>query len=369
MQVERITLYHISKRLKHPFETSFGVEHDRQAIIVRVEGDGAVGWGECVAGNGPWYSSETTVTAWHVLSEYLVPLVLGAELTGPEVVFDRFAPVKGHRMAKAGLEMAVWDLAASQQDVSLATLLGGTRDRVPVGVSVGVQESLDALVDRVAGFIDAGYGRIKIKIKPGWDVEPVRMLRERFPNVMLQVDANSAYSLDDAPTFRELDRFDLLLIEQPLAHDDVYFHAKLQAELKTPICLDESIISVDYARAALELESCRIINVKPGRVGGHTPSRRIHDLCRERDVPLWHGGMLETGVGRAHSVALASLPGFTLPGDISASDRYYERDLVDPPFTLNPDSTLTVPDGPGIGVTVDTELLREATRRRAEFTA
>lgn len=368
MHPEQITLYYISKRLQHPFQTSFGIEHDREALIVRVEEAGAVGWGECVASNGPWYSPETAETAWHILSNYLIPLVFQQDFDDPAEVFDLLSPVKGHRMAKAGLEMALWDLAAVQQGVSLSKLLGGTRDRVQVGVSVGVQESIDALVDRVAGFLDQGYSRIKIKIKPGWDVEPVRALRADFPDVLLQIDANSAYTLDDVDIFKELDQYNLLLIEQPLAHDDIYFHSKLQMELETPICLDESIISVEYAQAALELRSCGIINIKPGRVGGHTSSKRIHNLCRKRSVPLWHGGMLETGIGRAHSVALASLPGFTLPGDISASERYYAEDIVAPAFTLNEDSTLSVPAGPGIGVEVLTRRLKDVTLRRVEFT-
>lgn len=370
MRPERITLHHISMPLVHPFETSFGVEANREAIIVCVEADGAAGWGECVAGRRPWYSYETVTTAWHILSDVLIPLVLGQELEKPRAVFDRFGRVRGHPMAKAGLEMAMWALAATQQETPLARLLGGRRDRVPVGVSVGVQESVDALLARVAGFLEQGYGRIKIKIKPGWDVAPVRALRRKFPDLLLQVDANSAYTLADTAVFKRLDEFDLLLIEQPLGHDDVYDHARLQQQIRTPICLDESIRSVAHARAALELGSCRIINIKPGRVGGHTASIRIHDLCRRRDVPVWHGGMLETGIGRAHSVALASLPGFTLPGDISASARYYAQDLVEPPFVLNSeDSTLGVPAAPGLGVAVNTERLQAVTLRTATFTA
>ena len=353
--------------LAQPFETSFGVEQDRECIILRAEADGAVGWGECVAGTGPWYSYETVTTAWHVLSDFLIPLLLGQELTGPDEVFDRFSRVRGHQMAKAGLEMALWDLAAVLRGVSLARLLGGSRDRVPVGVSVGIQPTPELLLERVQGFVDQGYGRVKIKIKPGWDVEVTHLLRREFPDLPLQVDANSAYHLADAPTFEAIDDLGLLLIEQPLDHDDIYDHGALQRRLRTPICLDESIISVDHARVALELGSCRTINIKPGRVGGHTTSRRIHDLCVSHGVPVWHGGMLETGIGRAHSVALAGLPGFTLPGDISASDRYYDVDLIDPPFTLNPDSTLSVPTGTGIGVRVDEQRLQSLTLRQAEF--
>lgn len=363
LKVNRVVLYHISMPLVHPFETSFGVERDRDCIIVRVEGDGATGWGECVAGTGPWYSYETTQTSWHILSDFLIPMVLDTPFDGPESVFDRFARVRGHNMAKASLEMAVWDLAAKQAGIPLARMLGGVRDRVPVGVSIGVQPSLEVLLERVAGFVEQGYRRVKIKIKPGWDAGVTRAVRERFPEIPLQVDANSAYHIDDVDVFRAMDDLDLLLIEQPLDHDDIYEHSLLQRELKTPICLDESIHSVADARAALELGSCRVINIKPGRVGGHTSSKRVHDFCRERGVPVWHGGMLETGVGRAHNVALASLAGFTLPGDISASARYYHEDLVDPPFTLNADSTLSVPTGAGIGVTVNTDLLQAVTLR------
>ncbi|MFQ5594876.1 MAG: o-succinylbenzoate synthase [Anaerolineae bacterium] len=367
MKVDRIILHHIRMTYVHPFETSFGVERDRDCIIVRVDGDGAVGWGECVAMAAPWYSYETTQTNWHILSDFLIPTVLETEFDGPESVFDAFARVRGHNMAKAGLEMAIWDLAATQAGVPLAQMLGGVRDRVPVGVSIGVQPSLDALLNRIAGFVEQGYQRIKIKIKPGWDAEITRAVRQNFPETPLQVDANSAYRIADVDVFRAMDDLSLLLIEQPLAHDDIYQHSLLQRELKTPICLDESIHSVDDARTALALDSSRVINIKPGRVGGHTSSRRIHDFCQSQGIPVWHGGMLETGVGRAHSVALASLAGFTLPGDISASARYYREDIITPPFTLNDDSTLSVPRKAGIGVNVQTGRLEAVTLRRAEY--
>lgn len=367
LEVERVTLCHISMPYVHPFETSFGMEREHHAIIVRVEGDGVVGWGECVAGAGPWYSYETTQTAWHILSDFLIPMVLHRAFEGPEQVFDHFARVRGHNMAKAGLEMAIWDLAAKQAGISLSQQLGGVRDRVPVGVSVGIQPTLDALLDRIAGFVEQGYARIKIKIKPGWDADVTRAVRRRFPEIPLQVDANSAYRLSDVEVFRAMDDLNLLLIEQPLAYDDIYEHSLLQRELKTAICLDESIHSVEDARTALALDSCRVINIKPGRVGGHTSSKRIHDFCQSRGIPVWHGGMLETGIGRAHNVALASLSNFTLPGDISASARYYHEDIVDPPFVLNEDSTLSVPTGAGIGVTVNTDRLKAITQREAEY--
>lgn len=367
LRIDRVVLHQVRMPLAHPFETSFGVQRERDCIILRVEGDGAVGWGECVAAGGPWYAYETTQTAWHILSDFLVPLVLEQRFDGAASVYDALAPVKGHYMAKAGLEMTIWDLAAKQEDVSLSQMLGGVRDRVSVGVSVGVQPSVDELLARIAGFVEQGYRRVKIKIKPGWDVNVTRAVREQFPELPLQVDANSAYRLSDVDVFKAMDGLDLLLIEQPLAHDDIYEHSLLQRELETPVCLDESIHSVDDARAALALGSCRVINIKPGRVGGHTSSKRIHDLCQAEQVPVWHGGMLETGVGRAHSVALASLAGFTLPGDISASARYYHEDIIDPPFTLNADSTLSVPQEAGIGVTVDLSRLQDVTLRKQEF--
>jgi O-succinylbenzoate synthase len=367
MRIERVTLYQVRMSLLAPFETSFGVETERECIVVRLDGEGVTGWGECVASLGPWYSYETITTAWHILVDFLIPAVLGEELSGPEEVAERLGRVRGHPMAKAGLEMAAWDLAALQGGVPLARLLGGTRERVAVGVSIGIQPSLERLLARVEEYVMQGYARVKIKIKPGWDVAVTQAVRAEFPNLRLQVDANSAYHPEDADIFRQIDDLDLLLIEQPLDHDDIYDHAKLQAVLQTPICLDESIGSVDQARMAIELGSCRNINIKPGRVGGHTSSRRIHNLCQERGIPVWHGGMLETGIGRAHNVALASLPGFTLPGDISASSRYYATEIVDPPFTLNPDSTIDVPTSPGIGVHVDAIALRHFTLHEASW--
>jgi o-succinylbenzoate synthase len=368
MYLNRIELFHIRMRLQQPFETSFGVEQDRDCILVRVEGDGAVGWGECVASMGPWYSYETTDTAWHILTSFLIPIVIRSTQLTPESVPALFQPVRGHNMAKAGLEMALWDLDARQHNIALSKRLGGERDRVPVGVSVGIQPSLEQLVDQVRSFVQQGYGRIKIKIKPGWDVEVAQTLRRTFPDLPIQVDANSAYRLKDAAVFEAMDDLGLLLIEQPLAHDDIYEHHKLQQRLATPICLDESIHSVADAAAALELGSCRNINIKPGRVGGHAASRQIHDLCLSRQVPVWHGGMLETGIGRAHNVALASLQGFVLPGDISASDRYYAQDIVEPAFRLNADSTISVPTGPGIGVEVNEQQIRSMALRHAAHT-
>jgi len=367
MNIESIELRQITLPLVSPFTTSFGTQSDRPCVIVTVRAGEAAGYGECVAGDGPWYSYETVATAWHVLEEFLTPRLLGFDLDDPTAVWDLFAPIRGHNMAKAALEMACWDLAAKTRGVSLRDLLGGARDRVAVGVSVGIQASPAALVDTVRRYVDDGYARIKLKIAPGHDEAYVTAVRAAFPDTLVQVDANSAYTLADAPLFQRVDTLDLLLIEQPLADDDIVDHATLQRELHTPICLDESIHAPDDARHALDLGSCGVINIKPGRVGGHRRSREIHDLCRARDIPVWCGGMLETNIGRAHNVALASLPGFTLPGDISASARYYAHDVAGPDFTLNSDSTLSVPSGPGIGVEPDPTALEVATDRVETF--
>jgi O-succinylbenzoate synthase len=377
--IDTIELHHIDLPLVHPFETSFGRETTRPCILVAVHGGGVTGWGECVDGAGPWYSYETIGTAWHVLRDFLIPIVVGWEVASPLDVARHFRHVRGHPMARAALESAVWDLLARGQGVPLADLLVdptaraerlsggngdfGRRQRVSVGVSLGIEPTLEALLDKVSHRIDEGYGRVKLKIKPGWDVDVVDAVRHRWPNLPLQVDANAAYGLSDASIIRELDRFDLLLIEQPFHHEDIVDHARLQAQLQTPLCLDESIHSPEHARWALEIDACRVINIKVGRVGGLTAAREIHDRCEERGLPVWCGGMLETNVGRAANVALASLPNFTLPGDISASARYYHRDIAEPDFVLNDDSTLSVPCDPGLGVCVDRERLAAVRKR------
>jgi O-succinylbenzoate synthase len=330
---------------------------------------GLTGYGECVAAAEPGYCYETVTTAWHILRDFLVPAVLGQELTDIPSFIAWYARVRGNPLAKAGLEMAAWDVMGQAQAKSLAQMLGGVRDRVEVGVSVGIQPSAQALVERVGRYISEGYARIKIKIKPGRDLAEARAVRAAFPIMRLQVDANSAYQLADAPLFQQMDDLNLLLIEQPLAEDDIYDHSKLQPQLKTPICLDESILSADHARAAIELGACRIINIKAARVSGLLEAKKVHDLCRERGVPVWCGGMLETNIGRASNIALASLPGFTLPGDISASARYYAEDIADPPFVLNSDSTLSVPTRPGLGVQVNQKNLERFTVERRVFAA
>ena len=367
MKIEQVELRVVELPLVEPFETSFGREEVRPCILVKAQGDGLWGWGECVAGAGPWYSYETIETAWHVLKDFLIPLTLGRELDHPTEIARGWKRVRGHPMAKAGLESALWDLWARSRGISLKEALGGVKDRVESGISLGIQPSLDELLERVESALEQGYRRIKVKIKPGWDVTVVEAIRERFGEIPLMADANAAYTLGDLPTLKALDEFGLMMIEQPFRYDDLVDHAELQRQLKTPVCLDESIKSPDDARQAIKLGSCKIINIKPGRVGGPSAAKEIHDLCVQRDVPVWCGGMLETGIGRAHNVALASLPGFTLPNDLSASERYYRQDLVEPPFALNPDGTLRVPSGPGLGVEVVEERVERATVRREVF--
>ena len=369
MKIEQIELRHVVMRLVAPFETSFGVEQDRACIMVAMRTDGLTGYGECVAAAEPGYCYETATTAWHILQDFIVPAVLGQELADIPSLIARYARVRGNPLAKAGLEMAAWDVLGQAQTKSLAQMLGGVRDRVEVGVSVGIQPTTAALVERVGRYIGEGYARIKIKIKPGRDLAEARAVRAAFPSIRLQVDANSAYQLADAPLFQQMDDLNLLLIEQPLGEDDIYDHSKLQPQLRTPICLDESILSAGHARAAIELGACRIINIKAARVSGLLEARQVHDLCRDRGVPVWCGGMLETNIGRASNLALASLPGFTLPGDISATSRYYAEDIADPPFVLNSDSTLSVPTGPGLGVKVNQKNLERFTVKREEFAA
>ena len=367
MRIDRIEIREVGLPLVHPFETSFGRETKQHVVVVIAFADGLVGYGESAAGIGPWYSYETVETCWHVQRDFLIPLLLQDDLDRPSAVVTRLAAVRGHNMAKTGLEAAVWDLFAKAAGQSMSKYLSGVRTRIESGVSIGVQSSVDALIDRIGMFLDEGYRRIKMKIKPGWDVDVVRAVREAFADARLMVDANCAYTLDDAERLRRLDGLNLMMIEQPLSHHDLLDHARLQRQLDTPLCLDESIVTPEHARAAIELGSCRIVNIKAGRVGGLEAARRTHDLCRSHGLPVWCGGLLETGIGRAHNVALSTLPGFTLPGDVSASARYYEQDVIDPPFTLNADGTIGVPDGPGIGVSVDEDRLDACTVRKETF--
>lgn len=350
-----------------PFETSFGREVERECILIALQADGLAGYGECVATRDPGYNYETTGTAWHILKEFVAPLILGRDVKDAVDFQQRVSGIRGHHLAKAGVEMALWDLLGKRSGKSLREMLGGKWNKVSVGVSVGLQESPEVLVRTVSKYVESGYARVKIKIKPGRDVGDASAVRKAFPNLRLQVDANSAYSLETSQTLRPLDQLNLLLIEQPLFEDDIWDHHKLQEQFRTPICLDESILSPRHARYALEMKACRIINIKAGRVGGLSQAVEVHDVCHARDVPVWCGGMLETGVGRASNLALASLPGFTLPGDISASDRYYQRDITQERFMLNGDSTIDVPRGAGLGVAIDEEALASFTLARLEL--
>ncbi len=353
MKIESISLNMLSMPLVSHFETSFGRIYNRDCILITIRAEGLTGYGECVADRDPGYCYETSGTAWHILKDFIVPRLLGQDVLDAADFQRRVASIRGHNLAKAGVEMALWDLIGQRAGKSLRELWGGVRDRVDVGVSVGLQDSPDILVETVGRYIASGYRRIKIKIKPGRDVGDAQAVRRAFPDIRLQVDANSAYTLETASVLQPLDDLNLLLIEQPLFEDDIWDHAKLQKQFKTPICLDESIVSPRHARYALEMQACGVINIKAGRVGGLSQGLEIHELCQKAGIPVWCGGMLETNVGRATNLALASLPGFVLPADVSASARYYARDITHETFTLNPDSTISVPSAPGLGVTVD----------------
>jgi o-succinylbenzoate synthase len=353
IHVDKVEMRLIRLPLKEPFETSFGRIDSRLIFLVSVEAEGLRGWGEVVAAEEPRYSYETAGTALHVIRDFLGPALMSQPLASLSELAQRFALFRGHNMAKAGLELAYMDLLAQMTNQSLSARLGGTRPRIPVGVSLGIQSRPAQLLERVDRYLALGYQRIKLKIKPGWDVDIVAEVRQRHPDILLSVDANSAYTLNDKDHLKRLDDFNLLMIEQPLEYDDLLDHARLQRELATPLCLDESITGLRQAKKALEIGSCRIINIKVGRVGGYLQALAIHDLCYSKGIPVWCGGMLESGIGRAHNIALASLPGFTLPGDISASSRYFARDVIVPEVDVAPDGTVNVPHGFGLGFEVD----------------
>jgi len=367
VKIDSVELIKVKLPYVHFFETSFGREYERHFLLLVIRAEGLTAYGECVAERAPLYSAETTETAWHVLEDYFIPLLFDKGLTGPVEFAGAAKAFRGHPMAKAGLELALWDLAAKRKNVSLRELYGGTRVEIEAGVSVGIEDTLADLVKRVEGYLGQGYRRIKIKIKPGWDIEACAAIREKFPDILLQVDANGAYSLEDVDTLKKLDAFNLLLIEQPFRPYDLWDHSRLQPLLKTPLCLDESIISFDTARAALDMGSCRIINIKVGRVGGIVEARKIHDHCQDKGVPVWCGGMLESGIGRAHNLHLASLANFRLPADLSASRRYYRQDLIEPEVELSPGGTIPVPTGPGIGVFPREDRIKNAALRREVF--
>ena len=363
--IQSIELREIRLPLIHFFETSFGRTTERRIVLARViDSNGVEGWGECTAGEGPFYSDEWTDTCWATLSEFLAPMVVGKKVESAAQVFSLMRPVRGHRMAKATLETACWDLEAKSAGVPLWKHLGGTRPEIASGVSIGIQDTPDILLEKIRKEVNAGYQRIKIKIKPGWDLKIIERVRKEFPDIRLMGDANSAYKPSDVPLFQQLDQFNLMMLEQPLSHDDIFDHAKLQRQIKTPICLDESIRSAEDATNAITLESCRIINVKLGRVGGHAEAKRIERVAGENEIPIWCGGMLESGIGRAHNIAMSTLAGFTLPGDVSASARYWEEDIIDPPVRVSSSGTIKPPDSPGIGVTINLPRIEALTVRK-----
>jgi o-succinylbenzoate synthase len=369
LKIEALTLREIHVRLKSSFETSFGIMWQRRILLVEACSDGLSGWGEVTAGEGPFYNSETTDTAWSVFCDFLAPLALGGEISTPTDVPVLLSAIRGHEMAKAAMENALWDIESQRRAMPLARLLGGTAREIPCGVSLGIQNSPEALLPIIERELAAGYQRIKIKIKPGKDLEFIAAVRKRFPAVKLMVDANSAYHLQQAAHLKEFDAYDLMMIEQPLAWDDIFDHAKLQAQMRTPICLDESIHNAHHASAAIDLKACRIINLKLGRVGGHTEARHVEEVCRNRSVPVWCGGMLETGIGRAHNIAMASLPGFVLPGDVSASQRYWQEDIIEPEVEVTARGTIDVPTQPGLGYTVRRKRIEQLTVRQQVFLA
>lgn len=364
MRIERVTLREIRMPMVMRFETSFGATTDRRIMLVEVQAGGVTGWGECTAGEEPHYSPETIESAWHILRDFLWPEIRGKEFNSARDVWAMFRQTRGHNMAKAALESAIWDAEAKQKGMPLWKLLGGVREEIASGVSIGIQPTVSDLIATVEKELAAGYQRIKIKIKPGQEIKPVEALRKRWPNVRLMVDANSAYTLEDIALLKQLDPYGLMMIEQPLGWDDIYSHAKLQKQIQTPICLDECIHEYGHALAAIELGACKIINMKMGRVGGQLQVRRIHDLCQKNGIPVWCGGMLEAGIGRAQNIALSTLENFTLPGDVAASKRYWAEDIIDPEVEVTPKGTIKVPSGPGIGYQVKLERVERLTVRR-----
>ncbi|MFQ5965325.1 MAG: o-succinylbenzoate synthase, partial [Candidatus Scalinduaceae bacterium] len=348
-------------------ETSFGRTEKRRILLTKVFSDGAVGYGECTAGEAPFFSHETIDTAWIIIKETLAPIIIGRTWIDPSEVSKWFKPIRGHQMARAALENACWDLTARSRNIPLYELLGGTLKKIPCGVSIGIQNNTEQLLERIKTEVEAGYRRIKIKIKPGWDYDIISLVCKHYPDIALCVDANSAYTLSDINLLKSLDEFNLLMIEQPLSYDDIIDHSKLQKQIKTSICLDEPITSLDKARKAIEMESCQIINLKLGRVGGISEAIKIHDYCYEHNIPVWCGGMLEAGIGRSHNIAISTLPGFSLPGDVSASKRYFEEDIIEPPVTVDEDGFINVPQVPGTGYEPKEDYIERITVRREVF--
>jgi O-succinylbenzoate synthase len=369
MKIESVTLREIHIPLVHFFETSFGRVYSRRILLVSVQADGVRGWGECVAGEDPYYSSEWIETAWPTIKHYLAPALMSGEVGSGRDCPALFAKVRGHRMAKAGLENAIWDAEARQKQQPLWKLLGGSRREIACGVSIGIQDSPEQLLGKIEIELAAGYRRIKIKVKPGWDLNVVEKIRSRWADIVLSVDANSAYTLDQTEHLRKFDAFNLLMIEQPLWNDEIYLHARLQKAIRTAICLDESVRNARDADFALETGACRIINVKVGRVGGFTEAKKVHDVALKHSVPVWCGGMLESGVGRAHNIALSTLENFRLPGDVSASKRYWKEDIVEPEVEVRADGMIPISDAPGTGYNVREDLIQKLTVREETLQA
>ncbi len=362
MKIDRIVMRHLRMPLVHFFETSFGRTYERDIIVVEAIADGVSGWGEVTAGENPFYNEEWTASAWLIVRDYAAPRVLHRRLDSADEVAPLLQPIRGHHMARGGVEAAVWDLEARQLNRPLYLHIGGGAHReVPCGVSIGVQDSVEQLLEKIEAELAAGYQRIKMKIKPGWDVGVVRAVRDRYPSIKLMVDANSAYTLADAAHLKRLDEFYLMMIEQPLSHDDIIDHARLQAQLDTPICLDECIRTAHHAEQAIAMRACGIINIKLGRMGGFHEARRLHNVAHAAGIPVWCGGMLEAGIGRAHNIALSTLPNFTLPGDVSASGRYWKRDVIVPPVETTPRGTILVRDEPGFGYAIDRDFMHSIT--------
>jgi o-succinylbenzoate synthase len=369
MKIEGITLREIHMPLVHFFETSFGRTTARRILLVTVHCEGVDGWGESVVGENPYYSSEWIETAWPTLIDHLIPALLGQRIESARECPVLFAKVRAHRMAKAALENALWDAEAHQKNMPLWKLLGGTRREIACGVSIGIQDSVEQLLEKIQTELAAGYRRIKIKVKPGWDLNVLERIRSRWSDITLSCDANSAYTLDQVEHLRKFDAFNLLMIEQPLWNDDIYYHARLQKELRTALCLDESIVSARSAACAAETDACRIINIKVGRVGGFSEAISVHDVCQSHRIPVWCGGMLETGIGRAHNIALSTLANFSLPGDVSASKRYWKEDIIDPEVEVSPQGMIAISDQPGRGYKIKTDLIEKLTVRRETLRA
>jgi len=364
VKIEAITLREIQMPLVHFFETSFGRTAQRRILLITLHTNGPEGWGECVAGEDPFYSEESIDTAWYAIERYLAPALLGKNVERGADVPALLGRVRGHRMAKGAVENALWDAEAQEKQLPLWRLLGGTQKEIACGVSIGIQDSVEQLLEKIETELNAGYRRIKVKCKPGWDVEVFEKIRARWPQIVLSCDANSAYTLEQIDHLKQFDRFNLLMIEQPLWHDDFYFHAQLQKQLKTAICLDEAIHGRRDAQAAIDLGACRIINIKVGRVGGISEAVAVHDVAKKSDIPVWCGGMLESGIGRSHNIALSTLPDFTLPGDVSASKRYWKEDIIDPAVEVSAQGFIQVPDAPGRGFKIKTDLIEKLTVRQ-----